>query len=328
MNLTITADFMRDLRDASIMSLKQYGIRYKNKDSTETLLIKLYSTFQRLIQPRNYDVFYSRELSEKLPSMPRTVQTAVGKLENWLKTGVDINCYQSRGLLNQGSRDYQYSRYRITHLHLSAKEEDSVPNVKKDGFSKSSDYLLYACFQDDRAYFLDVGKHPPALSEKSLSERKTEAAQWVSRDFMKIIRDNWPELSQPIEALSVWPKLSDEDIADLTAHNINTFTELEDGLYQQGLGVTASGDDAEAVLHATLELNRVVRSQAYFHRMQDVMSRDMRRLLNANNRKIPENVEVHYDFFLYYNRFFIVERTIPAVWDETSNLWFPYALTL
>lgn len=124
-------DFQADLRRFALEQLEHYGVKYRKKDDLTTLLIKLYTFFEKYIVPREREVLMARELEEKLPRLPPSVREALDKLAELVRGGVDVNCFQSRGLYGQGSRDYQNMLYGIVHLHLSAKETDTEPVVKE-----------------------------------------------------------------------------------------------------------------------------------------------------------------------------------------------------
>ena len=122
-------DFRQDLRMWAVNELGKYGVRYKEKDNLQMLLVKLYTFLAKYIAPYKRTVQLSNELKEKLPGLPEDVRDALGKMEQWICEGVDINCFQGRGLYGGGSRDYQNMLYGIVHLHLSAKKENASPAV-------------------------------------------------------------------------------------------------------------------------------------------------------------------------------------------------------
>lgn len=63
-------DFQADLRRFALEQLEHYGVKYRKKDDLTTLLIKLYTFFEKYIVPREREVLMARELEEKLPRLP------------------------------------------------------------------------------------------------------------------------------------------------------------------------------------------------------------------------------------------------------------------
>ena len=140
-----------DLRDIAINLLNSAGVYYKEKDDANRLLIRYYTFCEKYVFPKKRSVYLSKELQSKIGSFPKHVYDPMIKIQQWVETGEDINCFQSKGLYGKGSRDYQNALYGVIHLHLSASKDDAKPVIQSDGFSKRSEYLLFAKFRDDAA---------------------------------------------------------------------------------------------------------------------------------------------------------------------------------
>ena len=91
-------DFRQDLRMWAVNELKKNGVRYKEKDNLQMLLVKLYTFLEKYIAPYKRTVQLSNELEEKLPDLPEDVRDALGKMAQWVCEGVNINYFQGRGL--------------------------------------------------------------------------------------------------------------------------------------------------------------------------------------------------------------------------------------
>ncbi|MGN0351080.1 MAG: hypothetical protein ACI4ES_05455, partial [Roseburia sp.] len=87
-------NFIQDLQEVTIKQLTAYGVKYKAKDNLHDLLIKLYTFWNRYISPEKRSVRISEELTERLPDLPLSVQKSMEKMVEWIKNGVDINCFQ------------------------------------------------------------------------------------------------------------------------------------------------------------------------------------------------------------------------------------------
>ena len=308
-------DFQADLRRFALEQLEHYGVKYRKKDDIDALLVKLYTFFEKYIVPREREVLMARELEEKLPQLPPKVREALDKLAEWVRGGVDVNCFQSRGLYGQGSRDYQNMLYGVVHLHLSAKRTDTAPVKKKHGFAKPGSHLLYARFQPDRAYFIDVREHPKDADE--------DRAAWVSGEFLKICVRNWPELygSTAIRNTKLClsdgteVNLDDDGIAELTKVNINVMIPVGNDLYIPNLGYTGTGDSADAVYQAIKTKNAMEHAQLTFaaHALQILQA--FRTVLERQGCPVPSKYDLHYDYVPALGRFVVCDHVSHAAWD-------------
>lgn len=312
------ADFKTDLYDTTIQLLNHYGVRYKKKDDLFHLLIKLYTFLEKYIDPHKRTVFNSNELISKIKTLPITTQESLSKIEKWINDGVDINCFQGRGLYGDGSRDYQNALYGIVHLHLSAKEVDSLPVIHKGKFAKPGKYVLFALFRKDFAFFIDVVPHPQTLSEKN--PRVTE---WTSADLIKIIENNWPTLLStckiPIDSLCDSKgnevACSDGDIAELTVNHATTFIKGNQGFYMLGLGVSTSGDNTKAVVSAQKEIRNATICEDHFLKHLDEIKAIFIRQLSDAGIPVPNEFDFHYDYIPELKNHFIVDRNTGAAFD-------------
>lgn len=134
-------DFEKDLYIYTVSQLKNFGIKFREKEKLDKLLIKLYTFWQRYIPPVKREVKVSKELSQLLPTLPNFVQDAIERMTFWIQCGINVNCFQSRGLYGQGNRDYQNMLYGIVHLHLSASKNDDVPQIVDGKFAKPAKYF-------------------------------------------------------------------------------------------------------------------------------------------------------------------------------------------
>lgn len=312
-------DFLLDLRQATTDQLDRYHVHYKKKDELHALIVKLYTFWDKYIQPQKRQVRCSFQLEQKQPSLPAPVQEALDKMQQWCEQGVDINGFQGRGLYGQGSRDYQNVLYGIVHLHLSAKKSDPAPVLKKDGFAKPSPYLLYAAFTDTTAYFLDVEHHPENKGE--------EAAKWTSLRFLEIM-EQWPELLQgrKMEGMKLCDSdgneihLGDEELAQLTRNHINTFLPTKNGGYFSFHGgLMGSGDSMDAVMKADKLMKTVqlaaLRYQANRKQLHDAFAQ----VLEAAGSPVPAEYDLHFVYVPILRRFAVVDRRTGVTWDFTKR---------
>lgn len=315
-------DFKKDLRDTVAEWLQLYGIRYKESASLRELLIKWYTFLDKYILPGKRTVHVSEELSAKLPSLPAPVQTAFQKMAGWLEEGTDINCFQSRGLYGQGSRDYQNMVYGFIHLHLSAKEQDTLPVIKRDGFAKPGKYLLYGCIKEDDAYLIDIGEHPEALKKG-----KNLPVDWLGRRLLVIFRRNWPELLEDRMLRGVMPcdsrgnriNLNDGELTSLITGHVNTLVDVDDAYYLPGFGVTTSGDSVQAVLRADRSIRRASLAQIHYEKNPEFIHQKFREILERNGRPVPVAFDIHYDYIEILGKSAALDRISKSAWDYDSG---------
>lgn len=286
-----------------------------------TLLIKLYTFWEKYVTPVKRTVNYSEEIKQKQNKLPIEVQEAVCKMAEWIRGGVDINCFQSRGLRGKGSRDYQNMMYGIIHLHLSAKKDDILPVVKKLGFAKPGKYLLYASFTKDQAYFIDVREHP-----KNDDSGKVE---WTSRSLLEIIVHNWPDLRK----MNIFKgavlcdrnrnqiSIDDNMIAQLAANHINMMIPVEGGLYIPSFGYMNSGVSALVAMKVDRIINEAVQAQITYERNPDKIQSEFKRMLKRYGRDIPEEYDLHYEYIGDLKNFAIIDRNSKIAWDFRKNLF-------
>lgn len=301
-------DFLNDLREETIDTLRQHGVKNHKDDDVHRLLIRLFSFQARYISQRNRTVLISRELTKKLPTLRPKTSGAVQKLKEWTEQGVNINSFQSRGLYGSGgNRDYQNSLFGTVHLHLSSDEADNLPVVKTDGFAKRSSQVLIALFKEENAYFIDVMDHP-----------KREDPAWTSKTILQIMKDNWPKLIEPFvlknAALCVGDgtnvEINDEELFQLTSCGIKTLMTVDEGVvFAPNGGVILNGTSASAVIKADRLCNEAQTVQKQYEKHRQKLRRQARDMLIEKRIQVPYKSDVHFEFFEELGRFAVFNRT-------------------
>lgn len=315
-------DFLLDLRQATTDQLDRYHVHYKKKDELHALIVKLYTFWDKYIQPKHRLVKYSVQLEQKRPSLPMQIQEALDKMQQWCEQGVDINGFQGRGLYGQGSRDYQNVLYGVVHLHLSAKKSDPAPVLKKGGFAKPSRYLLYAVFTDKTAYFLDVETHPDS--------KGPDADRWTSLRFLEIM-EQWPELVQgrKIEGMKLCDgegneiHLGDEELAELTRNHVNAFLPTKSGGYMPFHGgAVGSGDSMEAFLKADGLMRTVQMVKLRYQSDRKQLHAAFAQVLKSAGKTVPACYDLHFVYVPILRRFAVVDRRTGVIWDHSrGQVW-------
>lgn len=319
-------NYKNDLREIALNLLNTAGVYYKKKDDTHRLLIRYYTFCEKYVFPKKRVVYVSKELLSKTGTLPMNIRAALIKMHQWVETGEDINCFQSKGLYGKGSRDYQNALYGVIHLHLSASKDDIKPVIQSDGFSKRSKYLLFAKFKNDAAYFIDVLYHP-----EDLTPNNQAGIEWTSSATLLILEKNWPELIEntkiPGATLIVGDgkpyAQTDSDIAALTVSGVTTFIQGKDGLYLPNLGVASSGDSTMAVQRALNLWNKCASYKLWYDEHYIEVQQDFEKMLRSLNQKIPDIFDVHIDLLEDLNILVIRDRITGAACDpEKGTLYY------
>ena len=317
-------NYENDLREVALNLLDSAGVYYK--DDTNRLVIRYYTFCEKYVFPKRRAVYMSEELQSKIGILPIAIRAALIKMQQWVEAGEDINCFQSKGLYGKGSRDYQNALYGVIHLHLSASKDDAKPVILNDRFSKRSEYLLFAKFKNDAAYFIDVLHHPEILTPNNQA-----GIEWTSSTILLILENNWPELIEntkiPGATMIVGAgkpyNQTDLDIAALTANGITTFIQGKDGLYLPNLGVASSGDSIMAVKRATNLWNKCAAYKKWYDEHYIEVWQDFERMLTSLKKEIPNSFDIHIDLLEDLNLLVFRDRITGSAYDpEKGTLYY------
>lgn len=193
---------------------------------TDEKLSILYFTLQKkLIQQRPRKILKSSTFN-----CPRELILGLESLENKISKGEDLIPHLTRKLKNLDDNDGLLYDWGIFHLHLGIQ-------IESDGFVERTGPLLYARFDNENAYFINVFSH----------------GAWTMQEMLRIIHKNWPESidSYRIKGIiGVEKTFNDNEIKHLRGAQINTAIEVEPGIVYigPGGGIAASGDSMESVM--------------------------------------------------------------------------------
>ena len=313
-------NFLDDLRTNIIKRLDQYGVSYRETMDLERLSIQLFTFLHRYIHPHRRQVFVSQELLAGMPQLPERIQQAVEKMKIWISEGVDINCFQSRGLYSGKSRDFQGILYGVVHLHLSAKKDDQHPVTKEGRFAKPSDHVLFVYFTKECAYFLMVVNHP--------DNNNDDFVQWIRKKQYEIILNNWPSLLEK-RALKGFKlcddqgkiiDLSDEERAVLIKNCVNVPICIGDLMFLPERGIAGSGDDALAV-HESIKLyNLAVRAQMEYKKRERKLQNAFVMNLDEDQRRDPVAFDIHFVYSEEVKKYVVMDMFSGSIWDFQKDI--------
>lgn len=171
-------------------------------------------------------VQYLNYLSKLISSKPRRVNKARNfevtpenndgfmELVNAFESGLDINPYLSKGILNAKTIDGMLDNFGVKHFHLG--------NELEDKFFKRTGEIALAIVTNDEIFFIASKQHG-----------KGHGDIWYEKDVIEIVHEERPDLIEHCK-VSMFEKLSNDisdtnDIKNLRNANLNTAITLDDG---------------------------------------------------------------------------------------------------
>ena len=207
------------------------GVIIKHDDDP---IISWYIYLERIIPVSRRKVVKAKGFS-----CPPLFTEKLKRLETEIENGANLDSYLSRSIMNCRKDDLMLYDWGIYHLHIS----DKLDTRKPDGFMERSDLLLYALFDDDKAYFIKTINH------------KGENNMWTKKECLEIINDNWPYLLETyvMKGLSKEQQyISDDERTILRKKHGNTFITLNNGvvIMPPNIGLVCDGSPIKAIYAA------------------------------------------------------------------------------
>jgi hypothetical protein len=218
-NFNVQMDLLSDWRNFLVMQFRRFPF-LKECDYVNLPLDKLsifyFNWLNRLIQPSKRKVHYSKEFI-----CPPNEQDGLFKLEQKIIAGENLIPHLTRTIKDIRYNDLLLNDWGIHHLHLSSK-------VEADGFVKRNEYILYALFNKNDAYLIQIMDH------KSFSKQ----------ELLRILHKNWPESISKYRAIDLKPSstiITDEDIQQYRKSGLMVLVEVEGVVYfPMGGGLSAA----------------------------------------------------------------------------------------
>ena len=219
MEINLYGDWIASLRD----ELTNYGYDISSSDDKNVthiylnLLKRLVAPMPRVIKKSNGFVC-PNELSEGLIQVERKI-----------KLGEDLSPNLSRLLRRSNFNDPLLNHWGIHHIHLGS-------TIDADGFVARTGPVLFARFDNENAYFIDILPH----------------GSWALQNLVSILHNNWPDSIQQFllkGIVGLARPVTDADVSNLRKANINTMVELEENVVYapMGGGFSTSGISVDVV---------------------------------------------------------------------------------
>lgn len=190
----------------------------------DTICIQYFNLKRRLIPQQKRKVLISNEFSCP-PSVANGLELLKGKIEN----GENLTPHLSTLLQNINYNDSMLNDWGIYHLHLGER-------MLASGFMERSDPLLYARFDHNNFYFVNVYDHN----------------NWTKKEIIRILHDNWPESIKNYKLngiIRLRHNLNEQEIKHARNAKLNTMVELDEGVVYAPLGggLTTAGTSIEVM---------------------------------------------------------------------------------
>lgn len=223
-------DFKQDILEYIKGEFEFLDISYTPSGDIDADLLKLFTIHKKIVFPLPRVTAISKELRVKIDNHHKHREEIL-QLKQMLEEGSNINPHQTKNLFNFHVHDDLLYDWGIYHFHLSFEKGAGY-------FTKRTGEVLFVYITKERAYLLDVLKHPPHDI-------------FANKILLEIIDNNWEDIlaeANGIVGLSHNP--SQQERYQLRKHNVNTgITEVNGKfMFAPGLGQTTSGHSVEEVM--------------------------------------------------------------------------------
>lgn len=218
------------------LELEQRGYSLINQDN-ESISIKYFNLLKRSVPVKKRNI-----LKSDIFECPNSLKNGLELFQNKILNGEDIFSHLSTKLKNLDEVDYLLYDWGIFHFHLGTE-------LRSDGFVNRTGSLLFAFYDENNFYFLNVMPH----------------GSWSRQDMLKAIHRNWPKTIEQYKLknnniIGLEHNVSDEEVVLLRNANVNVFIEVEPKVIYStpGGGFVSSGHSYEVIEnHLTNQRNLI-----------------------------------------------------------------------
>lgn len=212
--IEVCCNFINDLEEYQKKKLKESKIEINYK---KDIGVQYFNAVSKTIPIRKYQIFFSKQM--KIPFQYKKI---ISEIKKKMENGENINNFLSKKIREADYNDNLLNFYGVYHLHLGEKIEK--------GFRKRTGELLFIYVKDNKAYFLKIGEHK----------------NWLSKENIKIVCNEWPELLKEFE----FPNLLLEDSENKVVQKKINLISLNGKAYIPQMGVASSRDNNLVVRRA------------------------------------------------------------------------------
>jgi hypothetical protein len=222
MEYEIKMDFYRDWISHLTKFLEQAG--YTPATDQKDVSLQYFNLVRRLVRPIPRKVLIAKEFKCR----PK-LQSGLDLVKEKIEQGIDLRPHLSTKIIDLDYDDDLLNDWGIYHLHLGT-------TLRADGFVKRTGPVLFARFDEQNAYFINVMEH----------------GSWTNQEMIRIIHRNWPESIERFRLKDVTglsKPVTDKDIKAYRAAHVNSIIEPEPGVIYgpPGMGIMTAGTGLEVV---------------------------------------------------------------------------------
>jgi hypothetical protein len=211
------------------------GIKYIPKQKANHCLVDYLNYEMKLVEPIPRKILKSDLLKSK--KFPLQYSKALHEIEIKISRGEDLTYHLSKKALDPACTDDLLNDWFIHHLHLSISKSQQGQK-----FYDRSKYLLFAFFNDDVAFLIDVREH-------------NENYVFAKKEFLEIMDINWPEFMKKYYwdgVTAVTPDCSDAEIAMMRqkGYTVGAYNVNGKAIKSPGVGIMTSGHNVLVVKRA------------------------------------------------------------------------------
>lgn len=204
-------NFDKDYVELLIAELADHNINIDITDSPEKIKIKFFNFKKRLVPPILRNILKSKEFS-----CPADLEVGLKIVEKKIVKGENLFPHLSRQLTNLDYNDSLLNDWGIYHLHLGTVLEN-------DGFIKRTGPVLFARFDNQNAYLINVMTH----------------GSWTKQEMIRVLHDNWPtsiEMFKLNDIIGLEHSPTDDDIKIARKFGVNSSVQIEPGVVYTNIG--------------------------------------------------------------------------------------------
>lgn len=233
----IEIDLFSDLAEVFKIELNIFGCKIDPNKNPEDVIFEYFNVCKRLIYPIPRKVLVAAEYT-----CPPEVMAGIKLIKKKIEKGENLIPHLSDKILEPEYNDPLLNDWGIYHLHLG-----TVDSKQKPGFIERTGPLLFARFDGENAYFINVMGH----------------GFWSDQKMIEVIDSNWPDIISGYrlpDGVDSTFNPTNLQVGALRKGNTNTFVKVKTGhaYVSPGGGYLCSGGSIEVRMICN-RLTKIVR---------------------------------------------------------------------
>lgn len=231
--MKLKMEFVEDWVQHLRAQLLAAGFPAQPGERADEVSFSYFNYLKRIVRPGPREILYASGFS-----CPSAMQTGLEIVVQKIVDGTDITPHLSTKIRDRYYDDDLLNDWGIYHVHLGT-------TVTANGFVNRTGPLLFARFDSEKAYFINVMPH----------------GSWTKQEMLRCVHDNWPDSIKQyrINALDVERGFSDDEVGALSRGHVSAITKVAEGVIYSPLGggITTSGLSAQVVFESDYYMKRM-----------------------------------------------------------------------